>query len=57
MEHQELLKQETDWNSLHKDLSDIVHKQKHCLVADLDYLWTKLIDHLFTILGIINLEA
>ena len=57
IEHSELIKQKVEWSSLHCRLSEVAKGQKHGLVADIEDIWTKLIDHLFTILGIINLEA
>lgn len=54
VEHRELAKQETDWNSLQTRLSDVAKGQSAGLVADLDNIWTSLLDHLFTILGIVK---
>lgn len=55
IEHQELLDQEREWKSLHSRLTEVAKDQKKGLVVDLDDIWTRLIDHLFTILGIIKI--
>ncbi len=54
VEHAELSKQKAEWNSLQSRLSQVAKGQKKGLVADLDDIWTKLLDHMFTILGIIQ---
>jgi hypothetical protein len=55
IEYQELINQERKWNSLQQRLSEVAKGQRHGLVADLEDIWTKLTDHLFTVLGIIKL--
>jgi len=55
IEHKELINQEVEWRSLKVRLSDVAKGQKHGLVVDLQDIWTKLVDHLFTVLGIIKL--
>jgi len=55
IEHKELINQEVEWNLLQRRLSDVAKGQKHGLVVDLQDIWTKLVDHLFTVLGIIKL--
>ncbi|MHA1280274.1 MAG: hypothetical protein ACTSQ8_24130 [Candidatus Helarchaeota archaeon] len=56
IEHSELLRQKQKWGSLHIRLSEVAKGQKNGLVADLDDIYTMLLDHMFTILGVINLK-
>lgn len=57
IEHSVLIKQKLEWSLLQHRLSDVAKGQKHGLVADLENIWVKLTDHLFTVLGIVEIES
>lgn len=52
----ELINQETIWNSLHARLSSVLKNQKSGMSDNLEDIWTNLMDHVFTILGIIKIR-
>ncbi len=54
-DYEALIRQKSVWTSLHNVLSDVAKNKKQGKDIDLESVWVKLIDHLFIVLGIINL--
>jgi len=52
IEHKALKNQEEEWRSLERRLSGVAKGQKLGLIADLDDIWTRLLDHLYIVLGL-----
>ncbi|MBX3002722.1 MAG: hypothetical protein KF828_02125 [Anaerolineales bacterium] len=55
-EHTELLNQNHNWESLQTRLTEVAKGQKSGIVADLDDIWTKFLDYMFIVLGLIVVE-
>jgi len=54
VEQQELMKQKEKWHSLQIRLTDITKNQEGGYVTDIEATWRQLIDHIYTIRGLID---
>ena len=55
IECSEMIKQKVEWKRLHEELTKIAKNPKYAKNANLEIIWIEFIDHLFIVLGLINL--
>lgn len=54
--HKELIRQESVRSSLYKRLSNVGKGREGGAIANLEYIWTEVLAHLFTVLGLIDFD-
>lgn len=56
VEVKEMIEQKKEWGELHDDLTKIAKKQRIKKPYDVERIWVRLVNHIYVVLGLINLS-